>query len=116
MFEKPTDWLTKLVPQGAADFLSSYWYVILGGVGVAILLLLWILIRKLFAGKKPPHPSEIDRTEDLSKYPELKPSTGDRRLIDGLAALCATGNQLRHRALRVHLVGNLGRRGCARDR
>lgn len=81
MVEQPPEWLTKLLPEAAASFLNSYWYVILGGVGVLVLLLLWFLIRKLFARKKQPHYSEVDRTEELAKYPELKPSTGDRRLL-----------------------------------
>src|SRR5262245_37834113 len=81
MLEQPPDWLTKFLPEAGANFLSSYWYVILVGAVVLVLLSLGLLIRKLFAGKKQPHPSEIKRTEDLSKYPELKPSTGDRRLI-----------------------------------
>jgi hypothetical protein len=81
MFTQPPDWLKNLLPQETANFLDSIWYFVLGGVGLVVLLILWLLVRKLFSGKKQPHPSEIDRTEDLAKYPELKPSTGDRRLL-----------------------------------
>ena len=79
---KPPDWLVKAVPEGGArDFVQGAgWYAILGLGGLVLLLILWMLVRKLrFKGDKPS-TKQANLEEELSEYPPLKPSTGDRQL------------------------------------
>lgn len=77
---QPPDWLKKMLPEGMAGTLDSIWLFIVAGVGVLVLLILWLLVRKLFA-RKEKHPTEIERVEKLAEYPDLPPSKGDRRLV-----------------------------------
>jgi hypothetical protein len=79
---KPPEWLVKAVPEGGArDFVQGTgWYVILGVGGLVLVVILWVLIRKLrFQGDKAAI-KKANLEEDLSQYPPLKPSTGDRQL------------------------------------
>lgn len=74
--QKPPDWLAKAVP-----FAQGWgWYVILGVGGLIVLLILWLLLKKVFGGKSPEGGSEKKLEEDLGTYPDPKPSTGDRQL------------------------------------
>jgi hypothetical protein len=87
LFKQPPDWLVKAVPEGGArDFVSGWgWYAILGGGGLIILLILWLLLRRMFRGKKKIEMREPNLEEDLSTYPDAKPSTGDRQLrVEGV--------------------------------
>jgi hypothetical protein len=86
--QKPPEWLLKVVPEGAArDFVQGPpgWYVVLGVAGLIILLIFWLLVRGLFR-RPPPAPEPAPSLEeDLSAYPEAKPSTGDRQLrVEGV--------------------------------
>jgi hypothetical protein len=79
--QKPPDWLAKVLPEGTAQ---GGWYAILGIGGLVVLLILWLLFSKLFRGKKKS-AQEQNLEEDLSEYPPLKPSTGDRQLrVEGV--------------------------------
>src|SRR5437773_1274490 len=89
--QKPPDWLVDAVPEGAVrDFVEgSGWYVILGVFGLLLLLILlglWGFFSKLFqAEKQPEAPPAPHLEEDLSLYPELRPSIGDRQLrVEGV--------------------------------
>jgi hypothetical protein len=85
---KPPDWLVKALPEGGArDFIQGWgWYAVLGVGGLIVLLILWMIFRKLFRGKTAAsEPRERNLEEDLSEYPPLKPSTGDRQLkVEGV--------------------------------
>src|SRR5262245_50440868 len=92
--EKPPDWLVEALPEGGArDFVQGTgWYVILGVIGlIALLVVLRIvsgLLKRLFRREPEPEmPPTPHLEEDLSLYPELQPSTGDRQLrVEGVPA------------------------------
>jgi hypothetical protein len=79
---RPPDWLVKAVPEGGArDFVQGGgWYLILGVGRLVLLLIIWQLVRKLrFQGdNKASKRPRLE--EDLSEYPPLRPSAGDRQL------------------------------------
>jgi hypothetical protein len=85
---KPPDWLVKALPEGGArDFIQGWgWYAVLGVGGLIVLLILSMIFRKLFGGKTAAsEPRERNLEEDLSEYPPLTPSTGDRQLkVEGV--------------------------------
>jgi hypothetical protein len=73
--------LLSAVPEGARGFVQGPgWYVVLGVGGLIVLLILWLLLRNMFRGPKKEEVRMPNLEEDLSLYPELKPSTGDRQL------------------------------------
>jgi hypothetical protein len=87
LLQKPPDWLVKSLPEGGArDFIQgSGWYLVLSVAGLIILLILWALLRSLFRRKEPEEVRLPNLEEDLSQYPEPKPSTGDRQLrVEGV--------------------------------
>ncbi|MBM4069705.1 MAG: hypothetical protein FJ271_12245 [Planctomycetes bacterium] len=77
---QPPDFLKKMLPEGIAGTLDSIWLFIVAGAALIVLLILWVLVRKLFR-KEKKHPTEIERIEKLAEYPDLPPSKGDRRLV-----------------------------------
>jgi hypothetical protein len=85
--QKPPEWLVKSLPEGGARDLvqGSGWYVVLGVAGLVLLLILWTFLVKLFRRKEPEEVRLPNLEEELSLYPELKPSTGDRQLrVEGV--------------------------------
>jgi hypothetical protein len=84
--QKPPEWLVKSLPEGGArDFIQGAGYVVLGVVGLVVLLIFWTFLRNLFRREEPEEVRLPNLEEDLSQYPEPKPSTGDRQLrVEGL--------------------------------
>ncbi|MBI2808563.1 MAG: hypothetical protein HYX68_26545 [Planctomycetes bacterium] len=83
-FEAP-QMVTDLLPEG----LRAYALYILGGalclVGLVGLLLLIVVFRLLFGGRAKKSPYEKNLIEQLSEYPDLKTSSGDKQLrIEGV--------------------------------
>ncbi len=71
--------LTDLLPAGLRAYAT---YILAGSVCIVALialLLLLAVVRFLFGGKKAA-PKAADLNEDLTEYPELKKSSGDRQL------------------------------------
>jgi hypothetical protein len=81
---KPPEWLLEMLPEGGQEFLKNGgWWAVLGFGTLIVLLLLWAIASK-FLGlfqRRPKKPVEKVLAEDLSAYPPLPPSTGDRRLL-----------------------------------
>lgn len=79
--QKPPEWLAKAVP-----FTQGWgWYLILGVGALIVLLILWLLFKKVFGGKGQQAKGEKSLEEDLGSYPAPKPSTGDRQLrVEGV--------------------------------
>ncbi len=79
---QPPQWLKDVLPDGARDILDPWgWWAVLAVLALIVLLVLWSLLRKVFSRGPKPHPSEKDLEERLATYPEVRPSTGDRRLL-----------------------------------
>ena len=79
--DKPPEWLSKLLPEGVNSFLDNGgWYGVLGVLGLIVVLVLWKIGRALF-GRQERRPESLDLTENFDEYPQLPPSTGDRRLL-----------------------------------
>ena len=76
--------LTDLLPEN----LRAYAIYLIGGVvciGALIVLLLLVAIVKFLFGGRKKTAREMDLTENLQEYPDLKPSTGDRQLrVEGV--------------------------------
>lgn len=85
--KKPPQALIDAVPEDVGTWLSDWgWYVVLGFAALVLLLLLLGLLsylRKLFS--RQPQDKAPNLEERFAEYPQLKPSTGDRRLtVEGV--------------------------------
>jgi hypothetical protein len=85
---KPPQWLLDALPGGGQEFLNNGgWWGLLGLGALVVLLLFWAFASR-FLGlfrHRPRKPADRVTAEDLSSYPPLPPSTGDRRLlVDGV--------------------------------
>jgi hypothetical protein len=85
--QKPPEWLTEALPEGANDFLESGgWWAVLGFAALIALLIVWAIasrILRLFQ-RREKVPKE-NLLLDLKTIPDAVPSTGDRRLtVDGV--------------------------------
>jgi hypothetical protein len=81
---KPPQWLLDMMPDGGQEFLNNggWWGLLCFGAFI-VLLLFWAFASK-FLGlfrRRPKKPVEKVLAEDLSSYPPLPASTGDRRLL-----------------------------------
>lgn len=85
--QKPPEWLTEELPEGAKDFLESGgWWAVLGFLALIAILIVWAIGSRFLAlfQRKERVPKE-NLQEDLRTIPEAAPSTGDRRLtVDGV--------------------------------
>jgi hypothetical protein len=76
--------LAQLLPDALRDFAV---YILLGSVcfiGLFVLMILLALFRLLFGRRKKQY-KEKNLEEDLTEYPDLKSSTGDRQLrVEGV--------------------------------
>jgi len=83
ILQKPPQWLVNVLPDAGKRLVENGgigWYVALGGAGLVVLLLLYVVLKGLFR-RTPPEPKDDDLTEHLEEFPALPPSTGDRRLL-----------------------------------
>jgi len=81
---QPPKWLLDVMPDGGKEFLDAggWWGLLCFGAFI-VLLLFWAFASK-FMGlfqRRPKKPVEKNLVENLSEYPRLPPSTGDRRLL-----------------------------------
>ncbi len=106
---KPPQWLSDLLPEGVRNFLEGGgWWIVLGVLALLILLLLWALLRRLFAGQPAPERRAPDLEEDLEALGPAPPHSGDRKLtVEGvpvrlrLVVLAPAGDVMQVKADRV---------------
>jgi hypothetical protein len=106
---KPPQWLSEMLPEGVRSFLEGGgWWIVLGFLGLLILLILWSLVRGLFAGKPAPERKSANLEEDLDALGPAPPHSGDRKLtVEGvpvrlrLVVLAPAGDVMRVRAERA---------------
>ncbi|MCI0463374.1 MAG: hypothetical protein L0Z62_41080 [Gemmataceae bacterium] len=118
---KPPQWLSDLLPDEVRNFLEGGgWWLVLGVLALLILLLLWTLVRGLFAGKPAPVRRSADLEEDLESIGPAPPHSGDRKLtIEGvpvrlrLVVLAPAGDVMQVRAERAGEVLNRVVQGLA---
>src|SRR5262245_35104201 len=81
---KPPDWLLKMLPGPAKDFLEAGgWYVVLAIAAVVVLVVAGFLLRSffgLFKAKRKPFGEDDPLKENLAEYPP-PPRAGPRRLL-----------------------------------
>ncbi len=86
--QKPPQWLTDLLPEARGFLESGGWLALLGVGSLLVLLLLWLIGRRLFAGlfhREPAGPRTDLSAEDLASIPPAPPHSGDMRLtVEGI--------------------------------
>lgn len=92
--------LTDLLPEAVRSSADLVWFGILGLAVLLALIVLLVVLRALFRRRPGKGGHEQNLEERLGAYPDLKPSTGDRRLlIEGvpvrlrLVVIAPSGNE-----------------------
>ena len=86
--QKPPQWLIDLLPDARGFLEGGGWLAILGVGGLLVLLLLWLLGKRLLGGlfrREPAGPRKDPLIVDLAAIPPAPPHSGDVRLtVEGI--------------------------------